>query len=238
MRQYLLFLLSGIIICAFGTKMTAQQITPPSAKDNSAVQFSGVIVTEEAGRMVPVPYAGIYIAKRKVGTTANYQGFFSIVAEKGEKVTFSALGFHKKNFKVPDSLRDDRYSMVQILSRDTILLDEAVIFPWPNRDHLKSEFLAMNVTNELEKRAMQNLAKEAMEKVREVTPHDGRETGSMYLRQQASNYYYYGQAPPMNIFNPLAWGKFFQAWKNGDFKKKKAVSDDDNYQPPIPVDNN
>ncbi len=237
MRKYISFLFSAIVICIFSLKIQAQQLTPP-AKDNNIVQFSGVIVTEEAGRMVPVPYAGVYISHRKVGTTANYQGFFSVVAEKGEKVTFSALGFHKKNFKVPDSLRDDRYSMVQILSRDTILLDEAVIFPWPNRDHLKTEFLAMNVTNEMEKRAMQNLAKETMDKVREVTPHDGRETGSMYLRQQASTYYYYGQAPPMNIFNPIAWGKFFQAWKNGDFKKKKAVSDNDNNQPPIPVDNN
>ena len=237
MRKNILFLILTICICVLCSKTFAQQV-PPTSKDNNIIQFSGVIVTEEAGRMVPVPYAGVYIANRKVGTTANFQGFFSIVAEKGEKVSFSALGFHKKNFKVPDTLHDDRYSMVQILRRDTILLDEAVIFPWPSRDHLKTDFLAMNVTNEMEKRAMQNLAKETMDKVREVTPHDGRETGSMYLRQQASTYYYYGQTPPMNIFNPIAWGKFFQAWKNGDFKKKKAVSDSDNYQPPIPVDNN
>jgi len=40
------------------------------------------------------------------------------------------------------------------------------------------------------------------------------------MRKQASNYYYYGQRPPMNIFNPIAWKKFFDAWKKGDFKKK------------------
>jgi hypothetical protein len=40
------------------------------------------------------------------------------------------------------------------------------------------------------------------------------------MRQQASNYYHYGQRPPMNIFNPIAWKKFFDAWKKGDFKKK------------------
>ena len=237
MRHQFSFLISIFLLCAVSSKISAQ-LTPSLAKENNIIQFSGIIVTDESGRMVPVPYAGVYIGKRKVGTTANYQGFFSIVAEKGETVSFSALGFHKKNFKVPDSLREDRYSLVQILSRDTILIDEVVIFPWPSRDHLKSEFLAMNVNNELEKRAQQNLAKETMDKVREVTPHDGRETGSMYLRQQASTYYYYGQAPPMNIFNPIAWGKFFKAWKDGDFKKKKAVSDDDNNKPAIPIDNN
>jgi hypothetical protein len=202
----------------------AQQTPQPPQQPNeptNLVQFSGIIVTEERGQMVPVPYAAIFIPARKIGTTATHQGFFSIVAEKGETVQFSALGFKKSSFLIPKSMSDERYSMVKILSRDTILLDEAVIFPWPSREHFKTEFLAMNVTDELEKRAMENLAAETLEKVREVTPYDGRETGSMYLRQQARNYYYYGQIPPMNIFSPVAWQQFFKSWKNGDFKKKK-----------------
>jgi CarboxypepD_reg-like domain len=213
---------SIIIICLIlrGGVTFAQQTEADKDKKH-LVQFSGLIVTEEYGQMVPVPYAAVFIPKRKTGTTANYQGFFSIVAEKGETVQFSALGFRKKSFLIPESLTDDRYSMVQILSRDTILLDEAIIFPWPSREHFKTEFLAMNVNDELEKRAMENLAAETLEKVRKVTPHDGAETGSMYLRQQARNYYYYGQIPPMNIFSPNAWQQFFKSWKNGDFKKKK-----------------
>ena len=38
---------------------------------------------------------------------------------------------------------------------------------------------------------------------------------------QAVKYYYAGQVPPQNIFNPAAWGEFIKAWKRGDFKKKK-----------------
>ena len=222
-----------VILTAFilrGAVATAQtQPTPPKnagteQNEKHLVQFSGLVVTEERGQMVPVPYANIVITKRKTGTTANYQGFFSIVVEKGESVNFSALGFRKSTYVIPQSLTEDRYSLVKILSRDTILLDEAIIFPWPSRDHFKTEFLAMNVTDELQKRAMENLAAETLEKVREVTPFDGRETGSMYLRQQAKNFYYYGQTPPMNIFNLLSWQKFFQSWKNGDYKKKKSNS--------------
>ena len=202
---------------------TAQtQPNPPTAeKDKNLVQFSGLVVTEERGQMIPVPYANIFIPARKTGTTANYQGFFSIVVEKGETINFTALGFRKSSFMIPQSLSEDRYSLVKIMSRDTILLDEAIIFPWPSREHFKTEFLAMNVTDELERRAMENLAAETLEKVREVTPFDGKETGSMYLRQQARNYYYYGQTPPMNIFSPTAWQQFFKSWKNGDYKKKK-----------------
>jgi hypothetical protein len=209
-----------LVIILRGGVVTAQQTPPVNDDDKKLVQFSGLVVTEEGGRMVPVPYAGVYIQSRKVGTAANYQGFFSIVAEKGETVHFSALGFRKTSYTIPASLNDDRYSMVKIMSRDTILLDEAIIFPWPSREHFKTEFLAMDVQSELEKRALENVAAETLEKVRQVTPYTGQETGSIYLRQQARNYYYYGQTPPMNIFNPVSWQKFFQSWKNGDYKKK------------------
>ena len=205
-----------------GMAIAQTQPTPATVdKDKNLVQFSGLVVTEERGQMIPVPYANIFIPSRKTGTTANYQGFFSIVVEKGESVNFTALGFRKSTFMIPQSLTEDRYSLVKIMSRDTILLDEAIIFPWPSREHFKTEFLAMNITDELQRRAMENLAAETLDKVREVTPFDGKETGSMYLRQQARNYYYYGQAPPMNIFSPTAWQQFFKSWKNGDYKKKK-----------------
>jgi CarboxypepD_reg-like domain len=211
------FVIGLLITFLMGTLATAQE--QPRAKKH-AIQFSGVIVTDENSQMVPVPFANVYIANRHVGTTSGLNGFFSIVAERGEKVSFSAVGFMKVDFKVPDTLQDDRYSLVQIMSRDTVLLAEAVIFPWPNRDRLKTEFLAMDVHDEMQRRAMENLAKESLDKIKEVVPHDGRETGSMYLRQQAKTYYYYGQTPPMNIFSPTAWGEFFKAWKNGDFKKQ------------------
>jgi hypothetical protein len=49
-------------------------------------------------------------------------------------------------------------------------------------------------------------------------PADAREAANYYLKQSATKYYYQGQAPPQNIFNPIAWADFIQAWKRGDFK--------------------
>lgn len=227
LTRLIVILMTLILRGGFVMAQQPTPATPPVEKEKHLVQFSGLVVTEERGQMVPVPYANIFIPQRKTGTTANYQGFFSIVVERGESINFTALGFRKSTFTIPQSLSEDRYSLVKIMSRDTILLDEAIIFPWPSRDHFKTEFLAMNVTDELQKRAMENLAAETLEKVREVTPFDGRETGSMYLRQQAKNYYYYGQTPPMNIFNPVSWQQFFKSWKDGDYKKKKK-NDTDN----------
>jgi hypothetical protein len=32
--------------------------------------------------------------------------------------------------------------------------------------------------------------------------------------------YYAGGTPPINLFNPIAWAQFLQAWQNGEFKRK------------------
>jgi hypothetical protein len=65
-----------------------------------------------------------------------------------------------------------------------------------------------------------NLAEEKMRELRYSVPVDGREASSMVIKQQANDYVYTGQIKPQNIFNPLAWKKFIDAWRRGDFKKK------------------
>lgn len=172
-------------------------------------------------QLFPVPYANILVKDQQRGTYSDLQGFFSIVVEKGDVIVFSAVGYQTVEFKIPQTLEDDRYSLVQLMTQDTINLPETVVFPWPNKDHFKLEFLAMDVTPELQERAARNLANESLRQMRNEVPKDGTENGSYYLRQQAREYYYIGQRPPMNIFNPIAWKKFFDSWKNGDFKKKK-----------------
>lgn len=172
--------------------------------------------------LYPVPYTNIVVVDKGRGTYSDFNGFFSIVVEKGDLVEFSAIGYKSVRYRIPDTLRDDRYSMVQLLSPDTINLPETVVFPWPSREHFKLEFLAMDVTTEMEVRAMRNLANETLDKMRKEVKYDGRENADYYLRQQARNYYHIGQTPPMNIFNPLAWKEFFDAWKAGKFRKKKT----------------
>jgi len=143
--------------------------------DSTLVQFSGMILDGSDDNLYPIPFANILIKDEARGTYSDFNGFFSIVAERGSRITFSAIGYKDIDFMIPDTLKDDRYSVVQLMSQDTINLPETVVFPWPNRDHFKLEFLAM--------------------------------------------YYYLGQTPPMNIFNPIAWKQFFDAWKNGWWRK-------------------
>lgn len=184
------------------------------------VQISGKVVTEEEGRIVFLPYAVVAVKGTNRGTLTDFSGFFSIVVRTSETLVFSVLGYKDVFYDIPDDLTADRYTVFQILTRDTFLLPEAVIYPWPDPDFFTAEFLAMDVHDDLEDIAKENLSEKAMAELREYLPSDGPEHQQFYLRQQSQDYYAEGQIKPNNLFNAFAWKQFIEAWKRGDFKKK------------------
>jgi len=191
-------------------------------KKDSLIQFSGLVLDGTTDELLPIPFTNVYAKEdTRRGVSTDFEGFFTVVAKKGETIIFSAIGYKQIEFVVPDTLSDTRYSIVQLMSQDTINLPETVVFPWPSREHFKIEFLAMDVTPELQRRASENIAQEILEERRSSVAVDGNESSDYYLRQQANSYYHYGQFRPMKIFDPIAWSKFFKSWKDGDFKKKK-----------------
>ncbi|MCB0558313.1 MAG: carboxypeptidase-like regulatory domain-containing protein [Lewinellaceae bacterium] len=212
MKLRILLILSVLILAISARAQDTQ--------NKRLIQFSGMVLDGSDEQLYPVPYTNILVKGKGRGTYSDLKGFFSIVVEKGDVIIFSAIGYKTVEYKIPEDLEDDRYSIVQLMTQDTINLPETVVFPWPSRDHFKLEFLAMDVTPELQERAAKNLANETLRRMRNDVSVDGNEHADYYLRQQAREYYYIGQQPPMNIFNPVAWKKFFDSWKNGDFKKK------------------
>jgi hypothetical protein len=211
-----LTLLAFLLLQAGGGLMAQQE-----PEQEKVVQISGKVVTEENGRMVFLPYAVVAVKGTNRGTFTDFSGFFSIVVRTNETLVFSVLGFKDAFYEIPDTLTRDRYTIFQILSKDTILLPEAVIYPWPDPDYFVQEFLAMDVHDDLEDIARENLSEKAMQQLREYLPSDGPEHTQLYLRQQSQEYYYEGQYKPQNIFNAFAWKEFIEAWKRGDFKKKE-----------------
>lgn len=188
-------------------------------EDDDLIQFSGVVITGDS--LNPVPYTNVVIENTHRGTMTDYYGYFSFVAQKGDSILFSAVGFHRARFVIPDSLSTDKYSLIQILVQDTIELAETVIYPWPTREQFKQAFLAMKVPETDFDRAQRNLEAAQMMERMEYMPGSGAESYKVQMQQYQNQIYYAGQAPPMNIFNPIAWGQFIEAWKRGDFKKKE-----------------
>src|SRR6187401_1278270 len=140
--------LGVICIIVLVSKMDGQTNPPGTPR---VVQISGKVVTKEKDSDKPVllPYVVVAVQGTNRGTLTDFSGFFSIVVRTDETLVFSVLGYKNHYYEVPDTLTSDRYSFIQILSKDTILLPEAVIYPWPNPDYFVQEFLAMDVHDDL-----------------------------------------------------------------------------------------
>jgi hypothetical protein len=192
-----------------------------SQKNKDAIQFTGKVVTsDEKGNVIPLPYTTIAVKGTSRGSSSEIDGYFSFVALKGETIIFSRIGFKSVEYTIPDTMKGDYYSWIQIMSTDNVLLPEVVIYPWPSREHFKQDLLAMDITNELKEAARKNMAQDVLREMRYGVPADGREAASLSFRQTANRATYAGQIAPQRIFDVFAWKQFIEAWKRGDFKKK------------------
>jgi len=208
MRQLLIPLLLLFSITSFGQ----------SNPDRRLVQFSGVVVTGDS--LEPVPFTSILTKGSYRGTISDVYGYFSFVAQAGDTVEFAAVGFKRGNYIIPDSLKESKYSMIHVLTPDTVLLRPLDVYPWPSKEQFREAFLALNVSDDEYQRVLKHLnSAEAIQRMENLPPDAG-----LAAHYQASldntRIYNQGMAPSINLFNPIAWAQFVQAWKAGSFKKQ------------------
>ncbi|MCK9218560.1 MAG: hypothetical protein PHF97_07660 [Bacteroidales bacterium] len=209
---YILFL----FFCPFISH--SQQIQNGN-KDHDLVQFSGITITADS--LNPVPYTKIFDKNSHRGTTSDILGYFSFVAHKKDTVIFSALGFKPTSFIIPDTITKQRYSLIQLMTADTLTLAAAYIFPWPTLEDFKRAFVETKIPDDDLEIARKNLIAADIRIMAEDYPMDSRMNYNNYIENQTSKLYYFGQQQPFNIFNPFAWAKFIKAWKEGKFKSQE-----------------
>ncbi len=192
--------------------------------DDDLVQFSGVIVTADS--LNPIPFTTIIITNTGRGTIADFYGFFSFVAVKNDTVRFSAVGFKEVDFVIPDTITENRYSLIQVMSSDTILLQETVIYPWPSKEQFREAFVNLDIPDDDYEIARKNLEQAELLVRADKYQMDGSMNYRNYIDQKTSKLYYAGQVQPISLLNPFAWAQFVRAWKNGDFKRKSDKYDD------------
>ncbi len=211
MKQLLLLL--TIAMASLPLDATAQN------EPDDLLQFSGVLLTRDS--LIAVPFANIIIKDSRRGTISDYFGYYSFVAQPGDTIVFSHLGFKDAVFVIPDSLNRKQYSLIQMMDMDTIVLQEAIIYPWPTKEQFRQAFLDLRLPEDDKQRAERNLARAELKERMENMQADGSESYKIAMRQRGAQLYYAGQLPPNNLLNPIAWVKFIKAWRNGDFKRKK-----------------
>lgn len=202
-----------LLVCLSISQLKAQSV------DNNLVQFSGVVLTSDS--LSPVSFANIIVKGSQRGTISDYYGYFSFVAKMSDTIQFSAIGFKKTFFIIPDSLTSNKYSLIKVMEPDTVLLPMADIFPWPSREQFKNAFLNLKIPDDDLAIANKNLSQEEMMRLYYAMGMDASMNYKNYLKGKTDQLYYAGQLPPQNILNPIAWAKFIKAWKNGDLKNKQ-----------------
>ena len=181
------------------------------------VQFTGVVVTDS---LLPVPFTNILVKNSYRGTMSDVYGYFSFVAQEGDTILFSAVGFKRSQYVIPDSLAANKYSMIHVLNRDTVLLNAMNVYPWPSREQFRDAFLNLRLPDDDLQLAMRNLSPAEMMQRMENLPPDAYQSFNYQMANDQTKLYYSGGTPVINLFNPIAWAQFIQAWQNGDYSKK------------------
>ena len=216
MMKVLAALITILLLFSFPCS-TSAQVEEDTGQDE-LIQFSGVILTTDS--LMAIPLAHIIVTNTMRGTVSNFNGYFSFVAKKQDTVEFSAVGFKTGRFIIPDTINNNRYSLIQVMSTDTIYLTETIIYPWPTKEQFKEAFLTLEIPDDDLEIARKNLDARMLLAKAEQLPAEGSINFKYLVNQQVDKLYYNGQTQPITILNPFAWAKFIKAWKEGDFKRK------------------
>ncbi len=185
---------------------------------DSVVQLYGIIMTADS--LKGLPAASIMVKGQNRGTVSNTDGVFSIVALKGDKITFTYVGYKPITITVPTNLQGNQQSIIQLMVTDTVYLPATIIKQRPTREQFERDFINNQVADDQYAIAQKNTSASTRRLLMATMPADGREASSAYLRQYSQKLSYAGQLPAQNIFNPFAWAEFIKAWKRGDYKNK------------------
>ncbi len=214
-RIHIILISAAIVLLCCAGRLQAQMA--PEEEGRRVIQFSGLVVTGDS--LAPVPYTTVLVKNTRRGTITDYFGFFSIAVHELDTLRFSSVGFKEVYYVVPDTLTQRRYSAIQVMTRDTIYLAETMIYPWPTREQFRHAFIHTEIPDDDYDRAMRNLARADMRERLQNYPNTPGMNFRHVMNQTNERFYYAGQAPPMRIFDPLAWGQFIQAWREGRFRR-------------------
>jgi hypothetical protein len=182
------------------------------------IQLSGVVVSHDS--LEQMPFATVFDKASKRGTLADYYGFFSIVVFPGDTLIFSYYGYKTSSFIVPDTLEDNRYSIIHMMHKDTINLPSVTVYPWPSREDFARAFVEMKPYDDALRRAQKQLSGESLAFAAARVSSDPSLSYGWAQNQQNTRLYTMGQSPVNNLFNPAAWASFLQSWKSGSLGRQ------------------
>lgn len=183
-------------------------------EDSNLIQLSGVVVDEET--LDPLPYTTVFDKTDGRGVIADYFGYFSMVTYPGDTLYFSFYGHKRSTFIVPDTLTDNRYSIIHVMQMDTIQFPAVDVYPWPSREDFARAFVEMQPYDDALRRAQRQLSGESLAFAAARLENDASYSYTFAQNQIQTAIYTQNQLPANNLLNPYSWAKLIQEWKAGN----------------------
>lgn len=205
------FYLTTIFLSFLFTVSFAQN----NATDNKLVQFSGIV--SDADSNIVVPYVTITNLSNKLQKyAANYQGYFSVVVQPGDSLTFSAVGFTSKTIVLPKHILDNKYTAMIQLKSEVVYLKTVRVNPWATVEEFNKDFLALKVADDDMAIAKKNLSRSSINGLKLTLPRDASEIGNANYRYNFDRMVNSNMRQTNPLLNPFNWGKLMQQIFDGD----------------------
>jgi len=191
-------------------------------RDKKLVQFSGIIMNRDSNTVVP--YVTITnVTGRDQFFSANYKGYFSFVANEGDTLVFTAVGYKREGIVIPVNLSDNKYTVLMKMQQEVINLPGVRVYPWASTDEFKKEFMTLKFADDDLEIAKKNVSRESLSAMMATLPRDGGEMQSFNFQNNHNRLVNrnINQRLANPLLNPFAWGALIQQIMQGDRSREQ-----------------
>jgi hypothetical protein len=201
-----------------GVSVFGQEKPVDSTDQTKLIQLSGVVISDDD--LEQLAFTTIFDKTLRRGVITDFYGYFSMVTHPGDTLFFSYYGYKTSSYIVPDTLEENRYSIIHIMQKDTLNLPQIDVYPWPSREDFARAFVDMIPYDDALRRAQKQLSGENLSMAAARLEGDASLSSGYVLNQQYTKLYTNGQLPVNNLLNPYSWAKFIKDWKDGKLSRE------------------
>ena len=169
------------------------------------IRFTGVVLDRDE-------FEGIYGTTilnqtRGKGAVTDSLGFFTIEALPGDTLLFSDVRYVSSTFVVPEVLDQSDYGIIQLLVSSAQVLDEVVVYSFPDEKTFKQAFMDLETTEPDTSAKVRRVKRDLMKTIRKAYESD-----KYYYEMWADRRIYEltGQIPPNHFLDPIRWTNFLR----------------------------
>jgi len=207
--KYFIYIFSSFLTVSV---LVAQSDTPVK---RNIIQFTGVVFAPDSNSVIPGVH--VYVPTAGRGTTTNPYGFFSLPVLEGDSLVFSAVGFKRQYYIVPEHKESTSLKVLITMQEDVTLLSEVEVFPYPTEAMFKEAILSLETPYQKQYNNLNAwLSSDYMSSAYADLPASPNANHQYYMQMQMQAIQNKYQTPQNNLLNPWAWSKFINSLKKGN----------------------